>query len=57
MTICEGRIAVFKANLDVVVYLVGELDQNEVLLSYALETLFGVLLEVIKYGKTFFISL
>lgn len=50
---CESRIVVYRANLDVLVYVVGGLEQNELLLACALDTFFDALSEIIKYASRF----
>lgn len=49
VTTCEGHIVVYKANLDVILYVVGRPQQTELLLACALDTLYDTLTEVVKY--------
>lgn len=51
MTTCEGHIVVYKANLDVILYVVGRPQQTELLLACVLDTLYDTLTEVIKYDE------
>jgi hypothetical protein len=44
----DGYVAVYRANLDVIVYVVGTAAQNELMLMTALDTYFDVLSEVLK---------
>lgn len=44
----DGFVAVYKANLDVIVYVIGSAQQNELMLMSALDTYFEVLSEVLK---------
>lgn len=49
VTTCEGRIVVYRANLDVLLYVVGMPEQSELMLATVLDTYYDVLTEVIKY--------
>lgn len=44
----DGRVALYRVNLDVTVIVVGESDANELLLADLLEAFFEVMLEVLK---------
>lgn len=44
----DGYVAVFRANLDCIVYVVGGASQNEMMLAAALDTYFETLSEVLK---------
>lgn len=48
---CEGRIVVFRANLDLLVYVAGAPEQNELMLATVLDTYCDVLSELIKYER------
>ncbi|PJF17774.1 hypothetical protein PSACC_02411 [Paramicrosporidium saccamoebae] len=48
VVMCEGRVVVFRANLDLMVYVVGAAEQNELLLSCVLDTFFETLAESLK---------
>lgn len=48
---CDGRIVVYRANLDLLMYFVGAPEQNELMLAAILDTYFDTLSEVIKYNK------
>lgn len=43
-----GSVAVYRANLDLVVWVVGSSDQNEMVLACALETFYETLSEMLK---------
>lgn len=47
---CEGRIVVYRANLDLLVYVVGASEQNELMLASVLDTFCDALSEVIKFS-------
>ena len=55
---CDGSVVVYKSNLDVIVYVVGQRwESNELLLTMPLETIFDALVETIKsvfYHHQFF---
>jgi hypothetical protein len=46
---CEGKIAVYRSNLDLLIYVVGAPEQNELALSTVLDTFFDALVEIMKY--------
>lgn len=46
----NGYVAVYRANLDVVVYVIGSSGQNELMLTCVLDTFFDVLTELLKYN-------
>jgi len=45
----NGFLAVYKANLDLIVYVIGGSQQNELMLSCVLDTYFETLSEILKY--------
>lgn len=47
----NGYVAVYRANLDLIVYVVGTSSQNELVLTCALDTIFDVFSELLKYVK------
>ena len=51
VTTCDGTIVVYRANLDIILYVVGKPEQNELLLATVLETYYDVLTEVMKYQR------
>lgn len=51
VTTCDGTIVVYRANLDIILYVVGKPEQNELLLATVLETYYDVLAEVMKYPR------
>lgn len=44
----NGYVAVYRANLDLVVYVVGSAGQNEMMLTCVLDTFYDVLTELLK---------
>ena len=49
VTMCEGCVVVYKANMDIVVYVVGQRwENNELMLMMPLEAIFDSLSENIK---------
>lgn len=46
----NGFVAVYRANLDVIVYVVGSSGQNEMMMACVLDTFFDVLTELLKYN-------
>lgn len=44
-----GFVAVYRANLDCIVYVVGDAAQNELMLACALDTFYDVLNDLLKY--------
>lgn len=51
VTMLDGYVAIFRANLDCIVYVVGGAQQNEMMLSCVLDTYFDVLTELLKYSS------
>lgn len=45
----NGFVAVYRANLDVIVYVLGTAVQNELMLSCVLDTIYDVFTELLKY--------
>lgn len=45
----NGFIAVYRPNLDVVIYVLGTAQQNELMLSCVLDTIYEVFSEILKY--------
>ena len=45
----DGYIAVFRCNMDVGVYVLGEPSVNELMLACVLDTIFGSFEELLKY--------
>ena len=48
MTTVGSLVAVYKSNLDLIVYVLGTAIQNELVLSSVLETYFDTLVELLK---------
>lgn len=44
----NGYVAVYRANLDLIVYVIGSAGQNELMLTCVLDTFFDVLTELLK---------
>lgn len=49
VAILDGKIIVYRANMDLLIYMAGSLDENELLLATALDTFCDSLLECLKY--------
>ncbi len=45
----DGYVSVYRANLDMIVYVVGSAAQNELVLATALDTFFDILSDLLKY--------
>lgn len=49
MAMVDGYIAVYRCNMDVGVFVLGEPSSNELLLACVLDAIFGSFEEVLKY--------
>lgn len=49
VVMCEGKIVVYRTNLDLMIYVVGQPEQNELMLATVLDTFTDVLTDSLKY--------
>ena len=57
VAVIDGQIIVYKPNLDVILYVVGPLDSNELMLGALLDGLFEALEALLKYSTFNFICI